>query len=286
MQLVSGTTVYHLYARDLASFRFRAPSVEQQTNIVSALSDIDGIDSALDRLIAKKWAIKQVTMMQLIRGEIRLPGFKGEWKTTRLGDIAEFLKGKGLSKTDLSPDGKKRCIHYGELFTTYGERIDDVLHGTNREGTYFYSTTNDVLMPTSDVTPNGLAKASCILLSDIIVGGDILVIRAPRCLINGEFLAYVITVHRNLVMQLVSGTTVFHLYGRDMAAFNFSLPDVDEQTAITGVLSDMEAEIATLELRRQKTRAIKQGMMQHLLTGRVQLVKPVDPHEGDLRRHE
>ena len=75
-------------------------------------------------------------------------------------------------------------------------------------------------------------------------------------------------------MQLVSGTTVFHLYGRDMANFRFAAPSVDEQTAIVAILSDMDAEIATLERRLEKTRAVKQGMMQQLLTGRVRLVRP------------
>ena len=74
-------------------------------------------------------------------------------------------------------------------------------------------------------------------------------------------------------MQLVTGTTVYHLYGRDMANFTFIMPSVQEQNAIVRVLSDMDAEITALEQRRDKTLAIKQGMMQQLLTGRVRLVK-------------
>ena len=212
-------------------------------------------------------------MQQLLTGKSRLPGFSGVWETKRLGDIASFFKGSGLSKADLSLDGRRRCVHYGELFTVYGERITEVLHGTDREGIFFHSIRNDVLMPTSDVTPNGLATASCILASDIILGGDVLVIRVSESVLNGEFLAYAIKIHRDQVMQLVSGTTVFHLYGRDMANFSFAVPSVDEQTAIVAILSDMDAEIAALERRRDKTRAVKQGMMQQLLTGRVRLVK-------------
>ena len=149
-------------------------------------------------------------MQQLLTGKTRLPGFSGAWERRRLGDIASLFKGSGLSKADLSPDGKRRCILYGELFITYGERITEVLYGTNREGTFFYSIQNDVLMPTSDVTPNGLATASYIPFSGVILGSDILVIRVPEYLINGEFLAYAIKIHHNQVMQLVSGTTVFH----------------------------------------------------------------------------
>ena len=255
----------------IRSFLIPRPPLSEQRAIAEALSDVDGLLAALEALIAKKRAVKQAAMQQLLTGKSRLPGFSGTWKTKRLGNIASFFKGSGLSKADLSLDGRRRCVHYGELFTVYGERITEVLHGTDREGIFFYSIRNDVLMPTSDVTPNGLATASCILASDIIIGGDVLVIRVPESVLNGEFLAYAIKIHRDQVMQLVSGTTVFHLYGRDMANFSFAVPSVDEQTAIVSILSDMDAEIAALERRRDKTRAVKQSMMQQLLTGRVRL---------------
>ena len=273
MQLVTGTTVYHLYGRDMAKFQFPVPTLEEQRSIAEALSDIEELLIALEKLLAKKRAIKQATVQQLLTGKTRLPGFSGPWRKVKLGDIASFFKGSGLSKADLSSDGRRRCILYGELFTTYGERITEVLHGTNREDIFFYSIRNDVLMPTSDVTPNGLATASSIPFSGVILGGDILVIRAPEHLIKGEFLAYTIKIYRNQVMQLVSGTTVFHVYGHDMANFRFSMPSIEEQTAIASVLSDMDAEIASLEQRRDKTRTLKQTMMQQLLSGRVRLIK-------------
>ena len=270
---VESTGVPQLTAPQVARYLLPVPPESEQRAIAEALSDVDGLLSALEALIAKKRAVKQAAMQQLLTGKSRLPGFSGAWETTRLGDIASFFKGSGLSKADLSLDGRRRCVHYGELFTVYGERITEVLHGTDREGIFFHSIRNDVLMPTSDVTPNGLATASCILASDTILGGDVLVIRVPESVLNGEFLAYAIKIHRDQVMQLVSGTTVFHLYGRDMANFSFAVPSVDEQTAIVSILSDMDAEIAALERRRDKTRIVKQGMMQQLLTGRVRLLK-------------
>jgi len=250
------------------------PTIEEQRAIAQVLSDVDGLINALAALITKKRAIKQATMQQLLTGKTRLPGFSGAWETKRLGEIVSFFKGSSLfTKADMSLDGKRRCIHYGELFTTYGEHIFEVLHGTDREEAFFVSVSNDVLMPASDVTPNGLATASCISESDIILGGDILVIRVPSETLNGIFLAYAIKINRNQVMQLVTGTTVYHLYGRDMANFSFAMPSISEQDAIVRVLSDMDAEIAALEKRLDKTRTLKQGMMQQLLTGVVRLVK-------------
>ena len=198
--------------------------------------------------------------------------FSGTWKTYRLGEIASFFKGSGnLLKTDLSLNAKRRCIHYGELFTTYGECITAVLHGTDREGTFFRSLRNDVLMPASDVTPNGLATASCISISDVILGGDILVIRVPEEILNGTFLAYIIRASHNQVMQLVSGTTVFHLYARDMANFRFIAPSVREQDAIVSVLSNLDAAIDASDALIAKKRAVKHAAMQQLLTGGTRL---------------
>lgn len=194
-----------------------------------------------------------------------------DWEVKRLGGIASFHLGSGLSKGDLSSDGKRRCIHYGELVTTYGERITEILHGTNREDGSFQSVSNDVLMPTSGETPDVLATASCIMVDNAIIGGGILVIRASRNRLNGEFLAYVIKAHRNQILQLVSGTTVFHIYGRDMASFRFAAPNVQEQTAIVDALSDVDTSIRALDSLIDKRRFIKQAVMQQILTGKTRL---------------
>ena len=215
--------------------------------------------------------VKKVAMQQLLSGKTRLPGFSGEWVEERLGDVATFVKGRGLSKADISRDGTKPCIHYGELFRNYGERITNVMHGTDLEGDFVYSATNDVLMPTSDVTPNGLATASCIQQSGIILGGGILVIRIPEDVIDGVFLAYSIRHHRNQIMGLVTGTTVYHLYGHDMAKFSFPVPNLEEQRAIAEALSDVDGLIKSLEALIAKKRAVKAAAMQQLLTGKTRL---------------
>ena len=202
------------------------------------------------------------------------------WQMKRLGDVASFFRGTGLSKADLSVDGERRCIHYGELFTTYGERITEVLHGTDRKGNFFYSEPNDVLMPTSDVTPDGLATASCILRSGVIIGGGILVIRTCPDLLSGEFLAYMIRSQRDQIMQLVSGTTVFHIYARDMASFRFAAPCIGEQERYVSALSDVDAHIGELGLHREKLITIKLGMMQQFLIERGRLAEPVTETEG------
>ena len=248
------------------------PPLPEQRAIATALTDVDALLTQLDRLIAKKRDIKQAVMQQLLTGKTRLPGFGGEWGKTTLGALATFFKGKGLPKDHINEFVGQPCIHYGELFTHYGETITEVRGRTTHTSSVFRSEENDVLMPTSDVTPTGLAKASCVRANGIVLGGDILVIRTDKRRVHGSFLSYLIRSSKDQILQLVTGTTVFHLYGSDMAKFELLLPGLAEQTAIATLLSDLDAELSALEARRDKTRALKQGMMQELLTGRTRLI--------------
>lgn len=249
----------------------RPPFAEQQA-IAEALSDADALIESLQQLIGKRRALKQGTMQALLTGRQRLPGFSDEWRTNQLGDLATFHKGKGLPKSALDDNGKFPCVHYGELFTRLPETIRETCSRTNWTGDTFRSFINDVLMPTSDVTPSGLAKASCVVMDGVIIGGDVLVIRTDPRIICGTFLSYVIRNSEPQILQLVTGTTVFHLYASDMHKFEFRVPPIAEQEAIITVLSDMDAGIEALEARLAKTRALKAGMMQQLLTGRIRLV--------------
>ena len=269
--LMAGSIHNTIYMPVFKALRIALPPLPEQRAIAAALSDVDGLLGALDRLIAKKRDLKQAAMQQLLTGQTRLPGFKGEWVVKTLGDVATFYKGKGLPKSALSESGTDPCIHYGELFTRYPETIGKILSRTNSSAGVFRSVANDVLMPTSDVTPRGLAKASCVRVDAVILGGDILVIRSDTNLVFGSFLSCLIRYEEAQVLQLVTGSTVYHLYGSDMKNFTFTMPPLPEQTAIASVLSEMDAELAGLEQRREKTRALKQGMMQELLTGRTRL---------------
>lgn len=248
------------------------PTTEEQAAIAEALSDADALIESLESLIAKKRAIKQGAMQELLSGRRRLPGFSGAREMRRLGDVASFYKGRGLPKSQISDSGAEPCIHYGQLFTTYPATIKDILSRTDYSSGAARSIANDVLMPTSDVTPRGLAKASCVTVDDVVLGGDILIIRPDSKLIWGAYLSSCIRYEEAQVLQLVTGSTVFHLYASDMKTFTFAVPPLREQMAIAELLTDMDDEVVELEQRREKARQIKQGMMQELLTGRVRLV--------------
>ena len=263
----------NLFLNHIERLECPQPPLHEQQAIAQALSDVDALISALDRLIAKKRDIKQAMMQQLLTSKTRLPGFSGKWETKRLRDMADIIKGNTLSKSLLSESGVNPCILYGELFTTYGRVIDKTVSFTNSpEG--IKSVSGDVLLPGSTTTTGAdLATASALLLDGVALGGDINIVRKKGVGYDPAFLAcYLTHVARNEIAELAQGTTIHHLYGKDLKGLSLSLPHHTEQSAIAAVLSDMDAELSALEARRDKTRNLKQGMMQELLTGNTRLI--------------
>ncbi len=257
----------------LKKYKIPLPPLPEQTAIANALSDADALISRLEKLIAKKRHIKQGAMQLLLTGKKRLPGFSGEWEIKRLGEIADILKGSGLSKSKLISDGNSKCVLYGELFTTYKRVIRNVVSCTNSsEGRN--SIKGDVLLPGSTTTIGiDLAIASALLEDDVLLGGDIIIVRKKGDSYNPEYLAlYLTLVKKYAIAKLAQGITIFHLHGKDLIDLEIEAPSVDEQTAIAQVISDMDAEIEELERKLSKYRLIKQGMMQELLTGKKRLI--------------
>ncbi|HZK12370.1 MAG TPA: restriction endonuclease subunit S [Atribacterota bacterium] len=249
-------------------------NIFEQTAIATVLSDTDALIEHLEKLIAKKKAIKQGTMQQLLTGKKRLPGFSGEWEEKKLKDIADFLKGRGLSKSKIVNDGKYPCILYGELFTTYSQVIKKVKSKTNsREG--LLSVKGDILMPGSTTTVGiDLATASALQQNDVLLGGDVIVIRKKEPNIyNSEFLAnYLTHISKYKIAEIAQGITIIHLHGSRLQEIFVKISsDIKEQTAIATILSDMDSEIESLGQKRDKYIMLKQGMMQQLLTGRIRI---------------
>jgi len=168
-----------------------------------------------------------------------------------LGDVVKFLKGKSLPKKNIVLDGVNKCIHYGELFTKYPAIIKDVISKTHQIlDNSVLSKSNDVLMPTSDVTPNGLAVASCLQEDDIILGGDILIIRGE--VIDGHFLSLFIRNNKIKILQLVRGSTVYHIYANDLAKLQIPIPPFTIQKEIVKILDNFTQLEAELEARKKQ----------------------------------
>lgn len=268
----SGSTFLELSKRDLERFVLLAPPPAEQKAIAEALTDAASLVESLDALIAKKRDLGQAAMLELLEGRVRLPGSSGTWERVRIGDFAEILKGRGLSRTSIDSAGRSRCMLYGELFTTYGQVVREVGGRTNESaGTPSHS--GDVLMPGSTTTSGeDLATATALLQDNVMLGGDINIIRPNRRRIDSRWLAYRIThCHKHDVARASQGTTIHHLYGRGIAALSVLLPSRDEQARIADVIEEFDSEVAALTAQRDKAELVKQGMIQELLSGRVRL---------------
>ena len=268
-----GTTFFGITQNAIGNYDVYLPKKLEQQKIALILSDTDKLIKQLENLITKKKNIKQGAMQELLTGKRRLSGFDDEWETKKLGDIAEAIKGKGLSKSKILSDGKYKCILYGELFTTYSTIIKNVVSETNHfEGTL--SRKNDILMPGSTTTVGiDLAIASVLLDDKILLGGDINIIRAKKQSYNSVFLAnYLTNVVKNKIADMAQGITIIHVYGRNLKELEITIPkDLEEQAAIAQILTDMDGEIEEIEKRRNKYLMLKKGMMQKLLTGEIRL---------------
>ena len=272
--LVSESAQPALSLRVLNPFVLPSPPMPEQKRIADSLSDMDEMLDALRLLLEKKKNIKQGVMQTLLSGETRIPGFKGKWEQKKLQQICTFAKGHGLSKSKLSPSGKHKCILYGEIFTTYNYVVKECKSRTEiNEGTP--SEIGDVIMPASTTTCGvDLAKAIAINEKGVLLGGDILIIRNSLNAFNPYFLAALITeLHKKNIAEVAHGTTIIHLRIKDIENLNLFIPtDPKEQEKIAQFISDIDDEITILEERLEKYQAIKQGMMQQLLKGKIRLV--------------
>jgi type I restriction enzyme S subunit len=274
-ELISGGTIQtgvpHINLGILRDIPVQLPPLPEQRAIAWALSDVDTLIGALDQLIAKKRDLKQAAMQQLLTGQIRLPGFHGEWEVKRLGDVASISRGASPRPID-SP------IWFDENSEIGWVRISDV---TRSE--IFLRETTQHLSPIGIKNSRPVSRGRLIMSICATVGRPIIteidtcihdgfvVFDAPR--LNQRFLYYTLKFIEDDWSKHGQTGSQMNLNTGLINRTKISVPSAkEEQTAIAEVLSDMDAELAALEQRRDKTRSLKQGMMQELLTGRTRLV--------------
>lgn len=271
---VTQTSIAHIPKEKLRTIPLPVPPAKEQEAIASALSDMDIMLSSLDQLIAKKSDIQQAAMQQLLTGQRRLPGFGGDWEVKTLSEIGTFMKGSGVTR-DQSNSGELPCVRYGEIYTSHHNHIRGFQSFISKEvaASATLLKTGDLLFAGSGETKAEIGK--CVAFVDFFeayAGGDIVILRPNNS--DSTFLGYALNT-QEICRQKASrgqGDAVVHISANALSTIEINLPPKKEQTAIATILSDMDAEIATLEARRDKARKLKQGMMQELLTGRIRLV--------------
>ena len=176
---------------------------------------------------------------------LRFPEFQGEWEEERLADIADLYKGTGISKAQLSDDGEP-CILYGELYTKYkSETIREVISKTNIDNTKLVrSKANDVIIPCSGETAEDIATARCVLNGNILLGGDLNIIRLHGY--DGAFMSYQLNGRRKYdIAKVAQGVSVVHLYGEHLKGVKTINPCLEEQKKIAKLLSLLDERIST-----------------------------------------
>ena len=279
-----GATINQITNKSLNGFKIPYPKTEEREAIAEALSDVDSLLSGLEALIAKKRDIKRAVMQQLLTGKTRLPGFSRAWRTIRLGDICMFLPTANNSRADLSEDGDVHYIHYGDVHA-YARPVMDCASSNlprilrNRVGNAAELADGDLVMVDASEDLPGVGKSievQGVLGRTIVAGLHTILCRGNQDAWAMGFKAYLqyLPAFKSALARVTSGTSVYAISKKQLADIILQLPTLREQEAIVSVLSDMDSEIAALERHKNKTHAIKQGMMQELLTGRVRLVNP------------
>jgi len=200
--------------------------------------------------------------------KLRFPEFSGDWEEKKLGDIAAFSKGKGISKSDIDDDGSLECIRYGELYTSYNELIKNIHSKTNiAKEDVNLSQIGDVIIPSSGETAIDLATASCVLKNGVAIGGDLNIIRSD---IDGVFNAYYLNnSKKNSIARLSQGSSVIHLYSNHLKELKLNLPTKLEQQKIASFLASVDKKIEQLGKEQELLSKYKKGLMQKIFSQEV-----------------
>lgn len=266
-RIAIGNTIKTIGLAYFKAYKILVPPGTEQGAIATALFEVDALISGLDQLIAKKRDLKQAAMHQLLTGQRRLPNFSRAWEVKRLGDLAMVNMGQSPSSRNYNKSGQGLPLIQGNA--------DIERRKTTRR------------VWTTQITK--LCEEGDLILTVRAPVGEVAVASERSCLgrgvcslrpvgVNSRFLFHALVLAEKNWKILEQGSTFTSANSAQIASFSLPIaPSIEEQIAIANVLSEMDAELAALEARRNKVLALKQGMMHELLTGRRRLMA----HEGD-----
>jgi type I restriction enzyme, S subunit len=268
MRKIGGSTVGHAKVDDIRFLKLPLPPLSEQRTIATLLSDTDALLASLKQLIAEKRDIKQAAMQELLTGKRRLPGFEGEWVAGKLGDYVEKIVGGG------TPSRANPGFWGGEIPWATVKDLTSFQPNQTQE----WLTRDGLKNSSANLIPAGtlIASTRMALGKAVIFGTDIAINQDLKAIFFGKngmarFFCYWFEANASAIDAIGGGSTVKGISLSQLKAFDVASPGLVEQNAIVDVIFDIETEIETLENRLTKTRAIKQAMMQELLTGRIRL---------------
>jgi type I restriction enzyme S subunit len=251
------------------------PLLSEQHAIAEVITEAENAARAIDRLIAKKRDLKQAAIQQLLTGKTRLPGFHGEWEVKRLAEFGHWRGGITPSMAEVSfwQGGDFPWASSGDV------KVPQLNHTNSRITARAVDSGAAVVVPAGSllvVMRSGILRKHlpvAIAGRDLAINQDIKAL-VPRPEYSSDFLLHLLTWNGKRILEscMKSGTTVESIELSWLKSFTVLVPQLEEQVRISAVLSDLDAELSALETRRDKTRALKEAMMQALLTGRTRLV--------------
>lgn len=276
--MAAGSSVQNLNKEKVSKVVLPCPKISEQKKIAEALSSMDALIADLQKLIRKKKDIRQGTMQMLVTGKQRLDGFEGNWVKINLAKNSRLkarIGWQGLTTAEYLDEG------YSYLIT--GTDFQDGRinwNGCHYVDYYRYEqdpniqVSNGDLLLTKDGTIGKVAFVSD-LKRPATLNSGVFLVKPITNAYTAHFMFYVLesSVFKNFLQQLSAGSTINHLYQKDLVKFDLYVPPTkEEQEAIAGILFDMDSGIYKLEEKLSKYQKIKQGMMEELLTGKVRLI--------------
>ena len=262
IRLIKGMTVRHIHNSEIKDIVICLPKLEtEQVRVSSYFKQLDHLITLHQRKCDDTKELKKYMLQKMFPKngekfpEIRFKGFTEAWEQRKVSEYANFFTGNGLNWNDISDDGEQECILYGNLYTDYGMITENIVYRTNTEiKNPVYSEYGDVLIPASDTTPTGLARATSLEKSGVLLGGDINIIR-PNEGINGSCLSLALNANRKELIRLIKGMTVRHIHNSEIKDIVICLPKLEtEQVRVSSYFKQLD-HLITLHQRKQKQKS-------------------------------
>ncbi|GJM47970.1 restriction endonuclease subunit S [Weissella soli] len=254
---------------EVKNYDINIPSIDEQAKIGSLLATLDNLIAANQRKLDLLKEQKKGYLQKMFPKngakvpELRFAGFVDDWEERKLGTIYDFGKGKGLPLDSFIYSSNNPAIAYGHLYTKYSEVISEVFWSSNDNGVL--SKDNDLLFPGSSTVPNGTAQANAITLNNVKLGGDIIIGRPKEGVgVLSTFMSYQVNSQRQKLFPIIVGTTITHMYGKDISKLNFFITDYSEQEKIASFFKQLDDTIALHQSKLDLLKKQKKGYLQKM----------------------
>lgn len=248
--------------------KYFVPQKKEQTKIGNFFKELDELIELQQASISNLEKTKKgIQMKFLSEGEKTKIEFKdlseSSRKKIKLKDIYKFYRGKHIGLKDISTSGENKAIAYGQLYTTYSNVIEVVEGKSDKEGTI--GIKNDLLFPTSSTVPRGTSQATALMVDNVQIGGDIIIARPKeKNAIDSRYFSYMISANKDKIIKIIEGTTIAHIYAKDVGKLEYEISEFEIQKRIASFLLNTEHLIELEQTELELLKEMKKGFLQKM----------------------